>query len=69
MAHAAAQTGELLFVISEPFLHSAPPLNCSPLSPEGAFDDQLLVTVNLLSACLLSACLSPVPKPDEVRTV
>lgn len=63
MAHAAAQTGELLFAISEPFLHSAP-LNCSALSPEGAFDDQLLVTVNLLSEYL-----SSVLKPDEISTV
>lgn len=55
MACAAAQIGELLFTISEPFLCSAPPLNCSPPSSEGAFGDQLLVTANLLSA-YLSSC-------------
>lgn len=64
LAHAAAQTGKLLFAIFEPCFCSAPPLNCSPVSPEGAFDDQLLIIVNLLSVYL-----SSVPKPDEVITV
>ena len=64
MVCAAAQIGELLWAVSEPLLHSAPPLNHSLLSLEGAFDDWLLVSANLLSAYL-----SSVPKSDEVRTV